>query len=997
MAVPLRIGLQTFILFLFYKIRAAPATTNSVRYVVQEECQSGTFIGNPLHDANVFHSPANQGENPLFIKLMFGNKDEFHFNETTGDLHTNGRIDRESLCDRRVGPKRPPQAHMQKENTNLMKAETLNNLKMKEVIYANLSSTLPVNKCKVELSIVVRNSELIENWINVHITVQDIDDNAPRFTINELNLTLSELTPVGASIQLAQAIDEDEVERSILRYGLVDQSSPLTCRRYFSIFCKNSVSHLTLCDLNILTLSALDYESCPKHFLVLFAEDSSHLGAVLSIHINVKNENEHTPELITPQFDALGEHKLLFLRNSQPGTVLTTIYASDEDSGEAGRLIYSIAKDCQSNKDSKHSRLFHISKQGMIVLRERINDASEQHIRLPICIHDNGKPVKSATAVLHITLIDHAASSINIFIKPLGGEPISDSEEVHIVLPNAADIETLIALIWATSSVGPGLCRLKSSHLDSSPVVLLDLVEAAGLVMGKRTFALKIARSYNFKENFKQMGNHVRNMNACIVCEINSIATETKLIFKLSLPLEKQFRFPMQIVSISVEESARPILGFYRLTPVNSVGWLKFGKTYSGHSLNCEQVVVNTRTGWLSFPFGIDREESPSLQCTFYAVDNNNGIEESVNETQLLLQINITDINDCAPALLTSTLEYGLNISEYDMQWIASSTNEWTRLLTLQSIDADAGDNGTVFFELVKVHFIGGQFPTSQFNLPNFRLASYSGELSILTTDYCLLDRESVKGFILTVKLSDLGTPFRLTELYKISVYLLDVNDNKPVFLHPFTEEEVEVLDNGLALLQDMPWYASLDSTAGFWTKIRVSDPDWGENGTTTLCVVHRPVDKNQFALNRSQVVIHDDGRLWINLKHLRKKSKTEVGSSRGKTLIVFLRASDNGRQRQLFTDAKLIVDPDNGVSDRRVAASGKKVHYLRDFNRRHASRTQQIRRNHSTSLFPPMSSSPSSSSFIVKQQTLLLVIGVSCLVAVLVSCIVAYFALRKK
>ncbi|EUB61515.1 Protocadherin Fat 4 [Echinococcus granulosus] len=892
---------------------AASTSAKSVHYVVQEECGPGTYIGNPIRDANI----QSENKQPLFIKLMYSKKGDFALNETTGDLRTTRHLDREALCGRGVHPRR---------KLNPLPLQRADSIKTpKEIKYAKvvISTAASSQKCQVELSMVVHSGDnLLETWINVHIVVQDLNDNWPYFEEGSWNLTLSELTSVGATFQLPQAVDLDEPERSVLRYGLVDESFP-SCRNHFSITCQ---SEIVSCDLRLVLEKPVDFEVCQHHHLILFAEDSGSTEAILPICVNIKNENEHQPRFIQ------SSTHLSIPRDSQPRIPLTKFHAVDKDAGKDGEITF-----------LTNSTYFEVT-DGKLLLTRSLLHYPEKKMKVFVTATDAGNPPRQSTLEVAVEITGEEAELQpgKIFIKPLGGEAISGSD-APILLPNSAEKDTLVALIWTEGGTSKVSC---SMH----PALSHFALENAGLLMGKPTFTLKVNKSYNFSQKFDIIRSRVEAQDVRVTCG----SSQLSLHIRLAPPPGQQFRFPQKEVHLSIEESSSPIIGFYTLRPLNGVGEIYFKKDCN--SPECARMHVNSRTGVLSIPHGIDREVTPELRCRFSASDS----DHPANRIRVDIVITVKDINDCAPSL--SQLYYSL--PEFDGLMQTPILPTWIPLLKLDALDFDEGLNGSVHFELRSVKtFSNG---SSNDRIPKFRLSTESGEVSIKGKDYPLLDREEISEIVLFVYLYDLGSPFRLSATYEVKLTLEDVNDNAPIFFDSESE----------ALLRNMPWYRSTDPVPGFWTQIRIYDPDQGENGTTVLSVLEKPpVDSTDPNLRPHQVTLFKDGRLWV-----------AEGLVKGVALqVVYLRAVDMGSRRQLHSEAKLVVDPE---SDQHGRNQLKRPMFVRSNSYSAGQFMQKLVRLKDTFTSAPVAMS--------KAHVILLIVGVSLICCILASTCVACVVLRK-
>ncbi|VDK20332.1 unnamed protein product [Taenia asiatica] len=892
---------------------AASTSAKSVHYVVQEECGPGTYIGNPIRDANI----QSGNKQPLFIKLMYGKKEDFSLNETTGDLRTTRHLDRETLCSRGVRPQR---------KLNPLPRQRVDSIKMaKDIRYANvvISTAASSLKCQVELSMVVHSGDkLFETWINVHIVVQDLNDNRPYFEEDSWNLTLSELTSVGATFQLPQAVDLDEAERSVLCYGLVDESSP-SCRNHFSITCQ---SEIVSCDLRLVLEKAVDFELCQHHHLILFAEDSGPTEAILPIRVNIKNENEYQPRFIQ------STTQLSIPRDSQFRVPITKFHAVDKDAGKDGEITF-----------LTNSTYFEVTG-GKLILTKSLLHYPEKKMKVFVTATDAGNPPRQSTleVTVEITGEEAEAKPGKIFIKPLGGEAISGSD-APIILPNSAEKDTLVALIWTEGGTPKVLC---SMH----PVLSHFSLENAGLLMGKPTFTLKVNKSYNFSQKFDVMRSRVEAQDVRVICG----SSQLSLRIRLAPPPGQEFRFAQKEVHLAIEESSSPIIGFYTLRPLNGVGEVHFGK--DRNSPECTRVHVNSRTGVLSIPHGIDREVTAELRCRFSASDS----DQPPNRIRADVVITVRDVNDCAPSL--ARLHYSL--PEFDGLVQTTNLPAWVPLFKLDALDPDAGLNGSVHFELRSVKTFGNG--SNNERIPEFRLSTESGEVFIQGKDYPLLDREEISEIVLFVYLYDLGSPFRLSATYEVKLILEDVNDNIPMFF------DVE----GESLLRNMPWYRSTDPPPGFWTQIRIYDPDLGENGTTTLSVLEKPPENSADpTLRPHQVTLFKDGRLWV-AEEVTKGIAFQV---------IYLRVVDKGSRRQLHSEAKLVVDPESDQHGRNQLKRPMFVHS----NGYSAGRFMQ-------KLVRLKGTSTSSLVAMTKAHIILLIVGVSLICCILASTCVACVVLRK-
>ncbi|XP_071313458.1 protocadherin alpha-8-like isoform X7 [Trachinotus anak] len=174
---------------------------------------------------------------------------------------------------------------------------------------------------------------------------------------------------------------------------------------------------------------------------------------------------------------------------------------------------------------------------------------------------------------------------------------------------------------------------------------------------------------------------------------------------------------------------------------------------------------VNVKTGVLYVNERIDREElcAKATKCTV-------SVEAVINNPLKLyrLEINILDVNDNDP----------LFTEKSQIVDIAENTLPGMKFALSEAIDADVGKNTVNAFKLT---------PNEYFSLATIKGGeSVSAELVLQKT----LDREKQAVIHLTVTAIDGGTPPR-SGTSKVTVHVLDINDNPPVFNSPLYKTHI--------------------------------------------------------------------------------------------------------------------------------------------------------------------------------------------------------------
>ena len=165
--------------------------------------------------------------------------------------------------------------------------------------------------------------------VTVRIEIIDVNDNAPQWSIDPINIQVSEVTQVGAIIYNFTARDADAGANGELNYRI------LSC--FPRERCVFTLDALT----GSLTLSSLlDYEELKEYWLVIDAVDlatniSERMATTATVHISVIDANDNTPMFVSAD-------KVSVTLNTLSG-ILYQALAVDTDSGDNGRISYYIS------------------------------------------------------------------------------------------------------------------------------------------------------------------------------------------------------------------------------------------------------------------------------------------------------------------------------------------------------------------------------------------------------------------------------------------------------------------------------------------------------------------------------------------------------------------------------------------------------------------------------------------------------------------------------
>nr|CAH8847454.1 unnamed protein product [Trichobilharzia regenti] len=210
-------------------------TTNTqytIEYFITEECPPNTLVGN-LN--NIPYNTVLQSHSFSTFQLL-SHSGYFYLNESNGLLYTRGRIDRETICP--VGTNSANMVggslHPHLSNTNRLKE--IDQLMGSEVNHLNTLGHTTKSSCEILLQALQfmdnpnsrDNDDQEHRVILIKIFILDINDNAPSWQENVIQISVPEHTPIGTRIPLPTANDPDcGPINTTVSYSLLDQSTKI--------------------------------------------------------------------------------------------------------------------------------------------------------------------------------------------------------------------------------------------------------------------------------------------------------------------------------------------------------------------------------------------------------------------------------------------------------------------------------------------------------------------------------------------------------------------------------------------------------------------------------------------------------------------------------------------------------------------------------------------------------------------------------------------------
>jgi len=262
---------------------------HQLKYDFNEEQPAGAIVGNVRTDARLGLDVLDAD---ILSTVRFTQRQRNRFfvvDETSGDISSTRRIDRELLCPYVV-------------------------------------------VCEQVLEVTVTPLTLFQ-LVRVVINVVDVNDHDPVFPTDWLTLDVFETTNVGSTFSLPEAEDADSQPLSVSGYRLLDASSTFELETSG----RGDGSH----EVRLRLTRAVDREARDYYALMLFAVDGGQPQRSASMHIDVfiRDANDNSPTFESAVYTA-------HVYEDVPiGTSVLSVSAYDPDEGDNAVVMYRCAVD----------------------------------------------------------------------------------------------------------------------------------------------------------------------------------------------------------------------------------------------------------------------------------------------------------------------------------------------------------------------------------------------------------------------------------------------------------------------------------------------------------------------------------------------------------------------------------------------------------------------------------------------------------------------------
>lgn len=578
-------------------------------YKIKEGLPRGTFIGAIGQDLNLDFTVEPPFSFSLAQKTV--RKHYVILNNTTGELYTSAtEIDRETLC----------------------------------------PDNLDGRGCVLSLDVFVLPQQYFQ-LVKVKIFIEDVNDNRPKFPVDEISISVPENTHVNARFAVEQsAVDPDLGLHGVQTYWLVNDFGMFTLDVE-----ENEGGEMTPF---LIVTEALDRETQAEYITDIIAEDGGTpplLGAA-TLKIVITDVNDNCPHFTESQIN------VTLRGNTTKGTHLARLHAFDPDLGANAQISYAYSE--RVPRDTRS--LFHLDRiTGVIKLAGKIDTGTGTLYKLTVLANGPGCIPAVATITVNI-------------IKVVTGPPA--------IIPRyiAPEKDGMVTIKESEPAFSP-IAFFTIKNVDKNQKVDCYLEGNGPFRLGpyqqlKHEYLLETTEALDYEKTTEY---------ELIVVVKNSQELIIKTFLKVQV-LDENDNAPMfqqPLVKISVEENNPPntFLTQLQATDQDSEGRGEVIYLLGGDT--SEIFVLDRVTGVLTVATSLDREEKETYRFIVRALDQGTPRRESIATVVLT----VLDRNDNSPRFLNKDFTF----------FVPENFPGYGEIGVLSVTDADAGENGWVALSII--------------------------------------------------------------------------------------------------------------------------------------------------------------------------------------------------------------------------------------------------------------------------------------------------------
>ncbi|XP_066437452.1 protocadherin-20 isoform X2 [Eleutherodactylus coqui] len=597
----------------------------------------------------------------------------------------------------------------------------------------------------------------------------------------------------------------------------------------------------------LIIMGTLDREVKSEYKTIIIAEDGGNppLVGSATLSILISDVNDNCPQFTESTIN------VTIPGNSSIGMKVTTVRAVDVDLGSNAMITYVFSERVpQSSKE-----IFYLDENtGVIKLFKRVDGNTIQQHKLTILANGPG----CIPAVMSVFI-----SIIKVALRPPEVVPryIANEENGIVYLKELEPINSPIAFFTIKDPDGKYKVNCYLEGEGPFRLTAYKTYTNEYLLETTNTLDYEVKRTYNISVVAISLdGSKVRKLIQVYILDDNDNA-----------PV-----FTQPTVEVTIEENNQVNAFLAKLHATDADSGERGQVSYFLGPDAPAYFSLDKQTGILTVTTMLDREEKEKYRFTVKARDSGKPPRESV----ATVHITVLDKNDNSPRFISKDFSF----------FVPENFPGFGEIGVISVTDADSGQNGWVALSILNGSDI-------------FVIDTGKGLLRAKVS----LDREQQSSYILWVEATDGGDP-TLSSTAKITILLLDVNDNPPLVLFP---------QSNMSYLLVLP--STLPGSPV--TEVYAVDKDTGMNAVIAYSIIGRRgprpesfrIDSKTGNITLEEALMRDDYGLYRLLVKVTDHGYPEPLFS---TVMVNLFVNDTV-SNESYIESLLRKDPDINIEEK--------------------------------------------------------------------------------
>ena len=488
--------------------------------------------------------------------------------------------------------------------------------------------------------------------VEIFVSVQDANDNSPKFDNTTYEFVIFENVAVGTNIGRVHATDRDAGANGQILYSLSSQTQAVHGRT-FGV--RNNTGE-------IYVRGEVDFEEHPIYTLSVTARDkgADSLPVDATVVIRVIDVNDHPPVIKVNTLAAIGVDQAEVEEDADMETFVAHITVTDEDQGRNGNFNCSL--------DDNHFQLQKLyESEYKIVTRALLDRELRSEYNLAIKCEDFGKEPQVAIKHIRVLVVD-VNDNVPVFTKDVYTSSLIENNYmgVFVVQVNATDRDE-------------GRNADIRYSLDRDAGDYFDVDQYSGSISARAVFDREKTQQLSFHVIASDRGQPRKKTRAQVIVTINDVNDEYP-----------KFSTSSYSFGVYENEPAGTEVGFVHAVDTDSTPYKAFTFSFADDRVGLRKFEINPYTGRITTKVELDREEKAVYYLIVVAKDGGSPPMSSTAS----VSIYVADKNDNPPV-------FDFPSEQNNTIHISNKSPLGYIITKVQAYDRDYGSNGNLTYSIL--------------------------------------------------------------------------------------------------------------------------------------------------------------------------------------------------------------------------------------------------------------------------------------------------------